>query len=134
MAASNNGVAPASDWVVPPDEQQGLRRYVATLRERWKLIAAVTALTVLASIAYVLMVTKTYEAESTLYVSPISTANTDLEGLGLLVQSSDPTRDVQTAAELVTNVDVAERVKKDIAKARIPRSASPPRRPRPLRR
>ena len=114
MAASNNGVAPASDWVVPPDEQQGLRRYVATLRERWKLIAAVTALTVLASIAYVLMVTKTYEAESTLYVSPISTANTDLEGLGLLVQSSDPTRDVQTAAELVTNVDVAERVKKDI--------------------
>lgn len=114
VAASDNGVPPASDWVVPPDEQQGLRRYVSTLRERWKLIAAVTALTTLAAIAYVLVVTKTYEAESTLYVSPISTANTDLEGLGLLVQSTDPTRDVQTAAELVTNVDVAERVKQDI--------------------
>ena len=62
MAASSNGVAPASDWVVPPDEQQGLRRYVATLRERWKLIAAVTALAVLAAIAYVLIVAKTYEA------------------------------------------------------------------------
>ncbi|MCB0865681.1 MAG: AAA family ATPase [Solirubrobacterales bacterium] len=111
---SRNGATPASDWVVPPDEQQGLRRYVATLRERWKLIAAVTALALLASIAYILMVTKTYEAESTLYVSPISSANTDLEGLGLLVQSSDPTRDVQTAAELVTTVDVATRVKEDI--------------------
>lgn len=110
---SRNGVAPKNDWVVPPDEQQGLRRYVATLRERWKLIAAVTVLALLASIAYILMVAKTYEAESTLYVSPISSANTDLEGLGLLVQSTDPTRDVQTAAELVTTVDVATRVKED---------------------
>lgn len=114
VALSDNGATSGSDWVVPPEEQQGLRRYVATLRERWKLIVAVTALTTLAAIAYVLVVTKTYEAESTLYVSPISSTNTDLEGLGLLIQSTDPTRDVQTAAELVTTIDVAERVAEQI--------------------
>ncbi len=117
VAASNNGVPPSTDWVVPPDEQQGLRRYVATLRERWKLIVAVMALTTAAAVAYVLLVSKTYEGEATLYVSPISSSNTDLEGLGLLVQSSDPTRDAQTAAEFVTTVDVAERVKEDIGYA-----------------
>jgi len=114
MAASSNGVAPASDWVVPPDEQQGLRRYVATLRERWKLIAAVTALAVLAAIAYVLIVAKTYEAEATLQVTPISAADDNLQGLGLIVASTDPTRDVQTISELVTTTSVAERAKKDI--------------------
>ncbi len=114
VAASDNGVPPSTDWVVPPDEQQGLRRYVATLRERWKLIAVITALTTLAAIGYVLVAAKTYEGEATLYVSPISPSNTDLEGLGLLIQSTDPTRDVQTAAELVTTVDVATRVKEEI--------------------
>ena len=50
---NNRGMPPSeeskpgynSDWLVPPDEQQGLRRYVTTLRERIWLIVAVTALT-----------------------------------------------------------------------------------------
>jgi tyrosine-protein kinase len=114
MAARSNGVSPASDWVVPPDEQQGLRRYVATLRERWKLILGITALTTLAAIAYVLVVSKTYEAESRIQVSPVSASNDTLQGLGLIEASSDPTRDVQTVSELITTLEVADIARKEI--------------------
>ncbi|MFN8113688.1 MAG: Wzz/FepE/Etk N-terminal domain-containing protein [Solirubrobacterales bacterium] len=103
--------ATGSDWLVPPDEQEGLRRYVTTLRERIWLIVAITVLTTAVSIAYVALATKTYEAEATLLITPVS--DPVLEGLGLIGASSDPTRDVQTASELVTTTSVAERVKKE---------------------
>jgi len=103
--------AASTDWLVPPDEQQGLRRYVTTLRERIWLIIAITALTTIASIAYVALATKTYEATSTLLIIPVS--DPSLEGLGLIGTSSDPTRDVSTASQLVTTTAVAERVKEE---------------------
>ena len=94
---------------MPLDEQEGLRRYVATLRERRWLILAVTVLTTLAAIVYVATAEKTYEAEATLLITPNS--DSDLQSLGLISVSSDPTRDVQTASELVTTTAVADRVK-----------------------
>lgn len=103
---------PSADWLVPPDEQEGLRRYVATLRERIWLIVAITALTTLAAIAYVQVATKTYEAEAQLRI--IATADPDLQALGLISASSDPSRDVQTASELITNTTVADRVKEEL--------------------
>ena len=120
MEANSNGGPRTDDWVVPPDEQQGLRRYVATLRERIWLIVAITVATTAAAAVYVAVVSKTYEAEATLLISPISAANPGLEGLGLLQQSSDPTRDVQTASELTTTVEVAALVKEDVGYAGTP--------------
>lgn len=110
----NNGAAAGGDWLVPPDEQEGLRRYVNTIRERIWLIVAITVLTTLAAIAYVALATKTYEAESTLLVTPVAATNTVFEGLGLFQESSDPTRIVQTAAQLTTTIDVAERVQEEL--------------------
>src|SRR5213078_4001677 len=102
--------APAADWLQPPVEEVGLRRYVQTLRERiWIVIAAVVITTAIA-IAYVLTASKVYEAEADLLVTPISGTDTPLVGLpGLIPPSSDPTRDVETASRLVTNVEVAGR-------------------------
>lgn len=81
---------------------------MSTLRERFWLIAAITLLTTLAAVAYVLLATRQYEAESTLLVTPVS--DNIFEGLGLIAVSSDPTRDVQTASALITTNVVAERV------------------------
>jgi capsular exopolysaccharide synthesis family protein len=102
------------DWLVPPEQQEGLRGYISTIRERIWLIVAITVMTTIVAIAYVSLASKTYEAQSTLLISPISASNPDLEGLGLLQESTDPTRDVQTASELITTVEVADMVKQDV--------------------
>src|SRR5438552_641463 len=104
--------APAADWLQPPVEVAGLRRYIETLRERvWIVVAAVVITTGIA-VAYVVTASKVYEAEADMLVTPISSTDTFLGGLpGLIPPSSDPTRDVETASRLVTNVEVASSVK-----------------------
>jgi non-specific protein-tyrosine kinase len=103
-----------ADWLQPPEEQEGLRRYVETIRERIWLILAVTAITTGIALLYVLTATKTYEAEADLLVSPVSGDNPVYASLGLIRESIDPTRDVETASRLVTNAEVADRVRKRI--------------------
>lgn len=100
------------DWQQPPPEQEGLQRYVETIRERLWLIAAIVAITTGVAVLYVFTAAKTYEAETDLLVTPIASSdNAVLSSLGLIQQSSDPTRDVETASRLVINNDVAVRVK-----------------------
>jgi receptor protein-tyrosine kinase len=102
----------SAEWLRPRVEQQGLQRYVNTLRERIKLILAITLLTTGAAVAFVATAHKEYTAEADLLVTPVSQSDPAFQGLGLIRQSSDPTRDVETAARLVVNRDVALRAKR----------------------
>jgi len=101
-----------TEWLQPPEEQAGLQSYVETIRERLWLIVLVTAITTGIAILYVATATRMYEAEATLLITPVSSADPTLATLGLITDSSDPTRPVETASKFVTNVDVAARVKK----------------------
>src|SRR6266487_2593453 len=104
--------AQSADWLEPVPEQEGLRRYVETLRERMWIVIGVVVVVTLAAVIYVIAAPKQYDAEADVLVTPTTSTNTPLVGLpGLIPQSSDPTRDVETAARLITNVDVARRVK-----------------------
>ncbi len=107
--------AHAADWIQPPQEEAGLTRYLQTLRERiWIVVAAVVIATAIA-VAYVLTADKVYEAEADLLISPVSSSEAvPYPSRGLIPESSDPTRDVETASRLVSNVDVAERVKAEL--------------------
>ena len=96
----------SAEWLVPSGEQQGLRRYVQTIRERFKLIALTVLVTTLAAGLYVGTAEKTYEARATLLVTPVPRDNATLATLGEITASSDPTRDVTTAAGLITTIDV----------------------------
>jgi len=109
------------EWLKPRVEQQGLQRYVTTLRERLPLILVAIILTTGAAVAYLLVTEKTYKAEADLLVTPVSNEDEALAGLGLIRESSDPTRDVETAARLVKTVDVAARVKAEVRDDRSPR-------------
>ena len=102
------------DWRQPPVEQEGLQRYVETIRERLWLIVATVAITTAIALIYVATATKMYEAESDLLVTPVTGDNPVLTSLGLINESADPTRDVETASRLVTNLEVATRVKQDL--------------------
>src|SRR4051794_11185705 len=110
---SMNAIPPTPDssWLNPSAEQQGLARYVSTLRERKWLIAFTVLITTLAAVGYVLTASKVYNAEADLLITPVGNSDPTLSGLGLIASSSDPTRDVETASKLVTSTTVAKRVK-----------------------
>jgi len=121
LANETNSNGRAADWLAPPAEQQGLRRYVETLRERWWMVVLAVIVTTAAAIAYVLTAEKQYEAEADLLVTPVSGSDTLLGQLGLIRESTDPTRDVETASRLTTTVDVAERVREQLELSESPR-------------
>jgi receptor protein-tyrosine kinase len=111
---ARDGNVRSAEWLRPRVEQQGLQRYVNTIRERIKLIVAITVLCTAAAIVYVETAQKEYTAEADILVTPVSQSDTELAGLPLIRASSDPTRDVETAARLVVNRDVALRVKNQL--------------------
>lgn len=104
----------ATEWLHPPEEREGLQRYVETIRERIWLIVLTVAVTTGIAILYVATATKQYDAEADILVTPITGDNAVLSSLGLIRESADPTRDVETASRLVTNTNVASRVKSEI--------------------
>src|ERR687883_1996667 len=114
LMASRDGKGRSAEWLRPRVEQQGLQRYVNTIRERIKLIVLIMLLTTGAAVAYVMTASKEYTAEADLLVTPVSQNDPALAGLPLIHSSSDPTRDVETAAKLVVNRDVALRAKRDL--------------------
>lgn len=100
-----------SGWRHPRVDNSGIQRYIETVRERWRLVAIVTILTTAVAILYVSVTPKVYEADADLLVTPVSADDPVLTGLGLIRESSDPTRDVETAARLVTSRNVADLVR-----------------------
>src|SRR3954466_4866077 len=102
---------PATAWLQPSPEDEGVKRYVQTIRERIWLVVIVLAVTTGAAALYVATAQKTYDAEAQLLITPTPATDPVLASLGLLVESSDPTRDVETATQLVKTPQVAARVK-----------------------
>jgi capsular exopolysaccharide synthesis family protein len=101
-----------AQWLEPPEEELGLKRYIETIRERLWLVVLATLVTTGVAVAYVFTAPKTYEAQADLLITPVS--GETFPGLPLIRDSSDPTRDVETAARLVTNTDVAVRVSDEL--------------------
>jgi capsular exopolysaccharide synthesis family protein len=110
----------AADWIHPPEEQEGLKRYLETVRERLWLIIAVVVITTGVAVFYVLTATKMYEAQTDILVTPVTGDNPVFASLGLIRESADPTRDVETAAQLVTNIEVAELVRSNLDSSKSP--------------
>ena len=109
-----NSSAHRADWITPPSEQEGLSRYLDTIRERiWVVILTVMVTTGIA-VLYVATASKTYEAESQVLVTPVPPEAELLVRVGLISGSADPARDVQTVASLATTVEVAARAQDDL--------------------
>jgi succinoglycan biosynthesis transport protein ExoP len=88
-------------------DQGALKRYLDTIRERkWIVIVAVVLCT-LAAAAYAFTAPNVYTASADILVTPVPSDQTNILGLGLLRQASDPTQDETTASELVDNAAVA---------------------------
>ena len=111
QAARDSASAP---WRRPQVGIPGIERYLHTLRERLRLIVAVTVATTLVAALYLAVADDRYRAEADLLVIPAGQDDTALRGLPVIHESSDPTRDVETASRLVSSRDVAVRVKREL--------------------
>lgn len=98
-------------WLQRRGEQEGLSRYLQTLRERYRLILFCVLAATVAAVLYVVVAAPLYRAQAELLVTPVSRDDSTLTSLGLIRDSNDPTRDVSTAAQLVSGTDVARQVK-----------------------
>ncbi len=104
-----------ADWMKPPVEQEGLKRYVGTLRERIWIVIATIVITTGIAILYVMTATEVYRGATEMRITPAPDQGTGVvASLPLLRKSADPTRDVETASRLITNIDVAERVREEL--------------------
>jgi capsular polysaccharide biosynthesis protein/MinD-like ATPase involved in chromosome partitioning or flagellar assembly len=97
----------------PRSAELSLERFIRILRERWLIVVLAFVCAVDAAALYVTTARPVYEAQAELLVAPVSDPN--LDGLSLIRRSSDPARDVQTAARLVASANVANRVQRALS-------------------
>ena len=111
----SRGTVSGAEWMKPPVEQEGLKRYVSTLRERIWIVVATIVITTGIAILYVMTAAEVYRGATELRITPAPDTQSGVIGsLPILRKSADPTRDVETASRLVTNIDVAQRVKEEL--------------------
>jgi Mrp family chromosome partitioning ATPase/capsular polysaccharide biosynthesis protein len=112
MANVNSSGGAASSWLGPDSEGSDLRRHLLTLRHRGWLIAVTVVLALIVAAIYVKTATPPYQASSNLLVTAVPSGGSIPTNLpGLLYQSNDPTRDIQTAANVVDSLTTAKAVK-----------------------
>lgn len=112
---SVNGVSPRPSssrggertWYRASSGPGGLRRYVALVRDHWRLMAVLVTFVVAGALLAVALLPKTYEAEALLTVSPVSSNDTRFDGISVIRETSVPGRDVETLARLVKTNPVA---------------------------
>jgi capsular exopolysaccharide synthesis family protein len=107
--------APNADWLQAPAQERGLASYVRTLRERLWLIVAAVAITTGAAVVYVATAPKTYRSEADILVTPVPPQSDLLNSLGLVSQSADPVREIETVARFIDTNEVAARAQKGLA-------------------
>jgi capsular exopolysaccharide synthesis family protein len=110
MGPSEPRRSESADWLRPPAEEPALQRYLTTLRERIWMILLAVVVTTGAAVLYLVLAHDRYEAHADVLVTPVTSTDRTLSGLVVIRASSDPTRDVETAARLITARDVAQRV------------------------
>jgi Mrp family chromosome partitioning ATPase len=111
-----------SGWLVREGNDDRPWRYRDAIHDHLRLILIVTVVTTAAAIAYVLLADRRYEATASLLVTPVSRVDDTLTNAGLVRDSNDPTRDVETVARLATTLDVAGIAKQQLGSDRSPRS------------
>jgi receptor protein-tyrosine kinase len=100
-----------ADWFAPAAQRPGVQQYVETLLGKWRWILLAVVLAMVAAGIHLARTPKTYKATADVLVTPIPRGSTSFVGLGLPMESDDPTLDAETASRLITTQAVASRVK-----------------------
>lgn len=90
--------------------EQALGPYLRAVGRRWPLVIAVALLTLAVAAITTLRSPPKYEASSKVLVSPIQQGEPNLVNVGVVVETGEPVRTVQTAAALVDSLPAAQAV------------------------
>jgi capsular exopolysaccharide synthesis family protein len=85
----------------PPAQQGALRPYLQAVAAHPVIVIAVMALTLAGSIAWLSHRATNYQATADILFTAVASGNGAADGLPLLRESADPTREAQTAATLL---------------------------------
>lgn len=96
-----------------------LQRVLAILRRRIWYVAALALLGAAAAVSYSLM-SRSYEASADVLVTPVAGGDERYATLGLIRESADPTRDVETATRLAERHDVAAEAGRKLGSSEAP--------------
>src|ERR1700722_2683812 len=80
----------------PSSTQEAVGPYLRAVRRHWKFVALVTLLTVAVAAFTVQRSGHTYQASSSVLVTPLASGDPAWIGIGVMIQSGDPARDLQT--------------------------------------
>src|SRR3954451_14375144 len=103
VSSGDRGSKPRADsaWVVPGGAKEGLASYIEAIRAgRWIIIAALGVCVAFAAI-YLSRAEKVYKAHADLLVAAVDPNSTTVQVPGIIYQSNDPTRTVETVSRLV---------------------------------
>jgi Mrp family chromosome partitioning ATPase/capsular polysaccharide biosynthesis protein len=95
---------------IPDVPEQALGPYLRAVRRRWPLLIAVALLTLAVAAVTTLRSSPKYEANAKVLVSPTQQGESNLVNVGVVVETGEPVRTVQTAAALVDSLPAAEAV------------------------
>lgn len=100
--------APFPAFDVRPGESAA-SPYLRALRRHWLVAALVVLATLVGAGVWMTIQESTYQADAELLVNPVPRDDATLLSLPLVKDTGDPTRTIQTAAELVDSHDAAEK-------------------------
>jgi Mrp family chromosome partitioning ATPase/capsular polysaccharide biosynthesis protein len=88
--------------------EPALGPYFRAVRRNWLLVAAVTLLTGAVAAATVLHKGLNYQASATVLVSPLEQGDANFLDTGVVIETGEPVRTVQTAAALINSQPAAQ--------------------------
>ena len=88
--------------------EQAIGPYLRAVRRHWILVAVITVLAGVIAGVTVSRGGKTYQATSSILVSPLPEGQTSTLGIGTVVDTGDPARTIQTAAALIDTEQAAQ--------------------------
>ena len=105
------GPAPAG-WIRDLGHEREGPGFRGLARDGWWLVVLALLLSLAGAAAYLSTTEKVYEARAELLVTPVPDSADLPLSLGLLRESSDPTRNLETVARLATTTPVAKRARR----------------------
>ncbi len=93
--------------VTPGAPEPALGPYLRALRRHWRLIAAITVLTAAVAAVTALRSGQTYSSTATVLVSPLDQGDANFVDTGVVLETGEPVRTVQTAAALINSLPAA---------------------------
>jgi capsular exopolysaccharide synthesis family protein len=93
---------------------QALGPYLRAIRRHWVIVIAVTLIAAIVASLTFLRSEPSYQASASVLVSPLPQGDADFVNTGVVLETGEPPRTVQTAAALVDSVPAAQRTAEEM--------------------